>query len=218
MNKRPILYLAFLCVLAVQSPVFGQTVSPDQATMIDSFGNVPNGDLRGRLDIFLATLQNHPSSNGLVYVYGTAAQVAARTRLVRNHIGFRRFAPSRVSFISGRNVGYVRSDLWIVPSGASEPDPKPESWIYKEIGSSNKSVLSVAMKTVVEESSRLGNHGTHIINYGTVVQVAQRERWIRNALAFHRFDSSRTTIVNGGPGPVRTVMWLVPPGAANPTP
>lgn len=195
-----------------------QTTEDRSARLIDQFGPLANGDFRGRMDLLLAEISNNSGSTAIIFTRGTPDQIAARTRYYKNQIGFRRFDAARIKFISGRNVGDIRTDMWLIPSGAPEPDFLPEAWIYKEIGSSNKSVLSAAMKTVVEESSRLGNHGTHIINYGTVVQVAQRERWIRNALAFHRFDSSRTTIVNGGPGPVRTVMWLVPPGAANPTP
>ena len=111
------IYLLVLIFAVVQPTVFGQTVNPDQATMIDSFGRVPNGDLRGRLDLFLATLANHPKSKGLVYVHGTPAQIAERTRLVQNHLGFRSFDALRVAFIAGRNIGDVRSDLWIVPFG-----------------------------------------------------------------------------------------------------
>ncbi len=218
MKRRPILYLAFLCVLAVQSPAFGQTVSPDQATMIDSFGRVPNGDLRGRLDLFLAALHNHPRSKGLVYVHGTPPQIAVRTRVVQNHLGFRSFDASRVAFIPGLNVGDVRSDLWIVPFGASEPDPKPEAWIVRELGRAYKAAVTKAMSDLDKEAQKLQDHQSYIINYGTPAEIALREKWIRDSIPFRRYDASRITLVNGGLGPIRTVMWLVPPGAENPTP
>lgn len=212
------LCLLFCILVAVQPTVYGQTVSPDQATMIDSFGRLPNGDLRGRLDLFLANIANLPRSKGLVYVHGTPSQIAVRTRLVQNHLGFRSFDTSRVAFIPGRNIGDVRSDLWIVPSGAPEPDTKPEAWISKEVGPAAKSALFRGVNAVINESFKFENHQTYIINYGNRAQVAQRERWIRSAITSRRLDASRITLVNGGIGPVRTVMWLVPPGAENPAP
>ena len=69
-----------------------------------------------------------------------------------------------------------------------------------------------------KEARKLSNDQAYVINYGTPAQIAQRETWIRDAIVFRRFDSYRITLVKGGSGPVRTVMWLVPPGAENPTP
>jgi len=118
----------------------------------------------------------------------------------------------------GGNVSKFRSEFWLVPAGAAPPEIKPEAWIFKEVGRATKSVLVRSMNAVINESFKLDGHQTYIINYGTQAQVAQRERWVRNAISFRRFDASRITLVNGGAGPVRTVMWLVPPGAANPMP
>ncbi len=133
-------------------------------------------------------------------------------------MGFRSFDASRVAYISGINVGDVRSDLWIVPVGASEPDIKPEAWIVRELGRAYKAAVTKAMSDLDKEAQKLQDYQSYIINYGTPAEIALREKWIRNAIPFRRYDASRTTLVNGGPGPIRTVMWLVPPGAANPTP
>jgi len=73
----------------------------------------------------------------------------------------------------------------------------------------------------VELNNTPGSQG-YIINYGTDREIAVRERLIRNHIAFRRFDASRITLVNGGANPrgrgVWTKLWLVPPGANNPTP
>jgi hypothetical protein len=60
----------------------------------------------------------------------------------------------------------------------------------------------------------------YIINYGTPREVATRERQIRAAIAFRKYDISRITFVNGGntgEGP-RSKYWLVPAGANPPQP
>jgi hypothetical protein len=62
----------------------------------------------------------------------------------------------------------------------------------------------------------------YIINYGTDREIAARERQIQKAIAFRKYDPSRVTIVRGGANPngagVWTKVWIVPPGAENPTP
>ena len=175
--------------------------------------------LRGRGDLLLAEVSNNPDSKAIIYSYGTPAQIAARTRYFKNQIAFRQFDASRIKFISGRNVGDVRTDMWLVPSGAHEPDVKPEAWIFKDIRRANKSAVTTAMSGLDKEVRKLQDHQVYIINYGTSRQIAQRERWIRDGIVFRRFDSYRITLVNGGnSGTLRTVMWLVPPGAANPAP
>ncbi|MEQ1764495.1 MAG: hypothetical protein ABL984_15300 [Pyrinomonadaceae bacterium] len=209
-----LLSISLFGVLSVGS----QSSADKDARLIDSFGPAPNGHIRGVLDLFLAELANNPEATGIAYIHGSPAEIASRKRLIQNHLGFRKFDPSRVSFVAGRDIGSVRTDLWLVPRGAPEPEIKPEAWVFREIGRARKAVLVRSMNAVINESFRLEGHQTYIINYGTPAQVAQRERWIRNAITFRRFDSFRITLVNGGHGPVRTVMWLVPPGAANPTP
>ena len=63
----------------------------------------------------------------------------------------------------------------------------------------------------------------YIINYGTDKEIANRERQIRKAITFLKLDPSRVTLVRGGANPsgetgVFTRVWIVPPGADNPTP
>jgi hypothetical protein len=73
----------------------------------------------------------------------------------------------------------------------------------------------------VELGNNPGAQG-YIINYGTDREIANRERQIRKAIDFLRLDASRVTLVRGGANPngagVYTKVWIVPPGADNPTP
>lgn len=219
-SPRQILFLLFVTLVALTpSAVHGQQAGDAAARLIDSFGPVANGDMRGRMDLFLAELANNPGSKGIIYVRGTPAQVAARTRYFQNQINFRSFDASRIKFLKGRNVGEVRSDFWLVPSGAHEPDIKPEAWIYREVGRVSKGRASFEIDNYLQEVKRLDDHQAYVINYGSPKQIALREQWLRDALrrAFNH-HWPRITFVNGGPGQVRTVMWLAPPGAKHPMP
>ena len=58
----------------------------------------------------------------------------------------------------------------------------------------------------------------YIVNYGTDREIAMREKQIKNAISFFKYDSFRLTIVRGGIGEWRTVFWMVPAGAEMPKP
>jgi len=71
--------------------------------------------------------------------------------------------------------------------------------------------------------TQLGNDPNatgYIINYGTPAQIARRERDIKKAIAFRKYDASRVTIVNGGNTNEGTVTkyYVVPAGFENPAP
>lgn len=92
---------------------------------IDEFGKIPNDDIRSRLDTFFAELANNPSNQGYIINYGTPKEVAAREKLITNHIAFRRFDRSRITLVNGGASpdGVVTTKLYRIPPGAQNPTP-----------------------------------------------------------------------------------------------
>lgn len=94
------------------------------AVLIDEFGPLANDDVRARLDAFFLELQNNPTNNGYIINYGTARDIAARERLITNHIDFRGFDRSRITMIRGGDLGTGASTkLYRIPPGAANPNP-----------------------------------------------------------------------------------------------
>jgi hypothetical protein len=92
--------------------------------MIDEFGALPNDDIRGRLDQFFAELSNNPTNQGYVINYGTDREIAARERLITNHIAFRNFDRSRITLVRGGDTGEgPKTRLYRIPPGAENPAP-----------------------------------------------------------------------------------------------
>lgn len=184
----------------------------------NAYGPFNEEHVRSSLDNFFIELQNEPGSRGLVVIYGNYRELTDRKRVVVGHIAFRKVDPSRIDFLIGGSITLPRTDLWVTPVGASGPKIEPEAYVVMEFGKSTK---AMATKLITEFLTKLrnvdGGQG-YMINYGTPRQVATREKWIRDSISFRRFDGPRITLVNGGPGPVRTVLWIVPPGAENPAP
>jgi hypothetical protein len=73
----------------------------------------------------------------------------------------------------------------------------------------------------VDIANNSGAQG-YIISYGTNREILLREKQIRYVISSLNLDASRITLVRGGANPrgkgVWTRVWLVPSGAANPTP
>jgi hypothetical protein len=95
------------------------------ALLIDEFGRLPNDDIRGRLDAFFQELSNNPNNQGYIINYGTDREIAARERLITNHIAFRNFDRSRITLVRGGASpdGEPRTRLYRVPPGADNPTP-----------------------------------------------------------------------------------------------
>ena len=106
------------------SETAGVAPKPD-FVLVDEFGAMPNDDIRGRLDIFFSELSNNPSNQGYIINYGTPAQIAARERLIANHIRFRGQDASRITIVNGGTSpdGVPTTKLYRVPPGADNPTP-----------------------------------------------------------------------------------------------
>ena len=122
------LLLALVC--------FGQTAddtSLRQDTkipiIIDDFGRMGDCETTSRLDNFFSRLQKNQDATGYIITYqGKNALpaeygVSAYEKIIKNYISFRNFNASRITFLNGGFREELSTELWLVPSGASEPTP-----------------------------------------------------------------------------------------------
>ena len=103
----------------------------------------------------------------------------------------------------------------------SDPPKKPEASKYAEIGSVSRSKMSATMEDLRRYLGPRRELQLYIINYGTPAAIRQRRKLISQSIYWRDgpFDSTRITYVDGKVEPkVRTVMWIVRPGAENPQP
>jgi hypothetical protein len=102
------------------------------ATRFDQFGKVGHCDLGARLDNFTIQVQNTPGSQANIIAYGPDGEGPATGRysleIVKDYlVNMRGLRPSRVKTIyGGRNTDLHEPviELWIVPKGASSPEPR----------------------------------------------------------------------------------------------
>jgi hypothetical protein len=100
----------------------GSVAKPLGPIMTDEFGVLENDQVRGRLDSYFIELQNDPTAAGVIINYGPAKDKAKRVKLIQDHIKFRKFDASRITFVDGGD-GALDTKLYKVPAGATQPTP-----------------------------------------------------------------------------------------------
>jgi hypothetical protein len=103
----------------------GPIAPKPEAVLVDEFGKLSNDEIRSRLDSFFAELSNNPTNQGYIINYGTDKEIAARERLITNHIAFRNFDRGRITLVRGGASadGQPRTKLYRIPPGADNPNP-----------------------------------------------------------------------------------------------
>ena len=92
---------------------------------IDSFGKLPNDEVRARMDALFVALGNNPNAQGYLISYGPDKEITAREKLIKSHVAMRKYDASRIIFVRCGENPYreseVRTVAWIVPPGAKPP-------------------------------------------------------------------------------------------------
>lgn len=98
----------------------------------DTFGDLNTSKLDARLEDFAIELDNNPSAQGYVIVYGKVGgdptKITSRIRRIEEYlIGNRGIDGGRIVSVDGGSLDQFTVELWIVPSVANPPTagPKP---------------------------------------------------------------------------------------------
>ena len=93
------------------------------AVRFDEYGNIRFNDEKARLDNFAIQLQNQPGSAATIIVYGSCAGEAQQRgdRAKDYLVNTRGIEASRITVVDGGCRAELLVQLWIVPSGADQP-------------------------------------------------------------------------------------------------
>lgn len=181
-------------------------------------------DLWARTDSYFNELNNNPSDQGVVIVYGpSAASIAKLERAVRNYIKWRRIDPARITIINGGNEMRPIVQQWLVPPGAETPSPVVDH--SKDI--QPLLVDEYAAIPSGETKARLDNFFIEIANHPTerseihiyaptLARFRALERTIKSHMSMKKIDASRFEIIHLKPGPVLVRFWRIPKNAEPP--
>lgn len=102
------------------------TAPKDIITPFDTFGPLPNDEVRGRLDNYFVALRNDPTATGYIVIDGPERDAARRETLIRNHMRLRKFPTDRIQIVRGdTSAGEVFTKLYVIPAGRTSADIQP---------------------------------------------------------------------------------------------
>jgi hypothetical protein len=96
---------------------------PPISRKFDEYGNIRFNDEKARLDNFAIQLQNEPTAQGYIIGYGSCdAEGQTRANRAKDYlVNTRGIDGSRLMVVDGGCMPELKVELWIRPSGATEP-------------------------------------------------------------------------------------------------
>ncbi len=200
--------ILLLILILFSAVAFAQTQEQPQARKIDEFGNVTNGDVKMRMQDLQIELANNPASLGYVINYGTSKEIAVRIKQIQNTLDFLRFDRSRIMQVEGGFRGIIKTEFWIVPAGAENPQPNSTATKFDEFGKAGSGDIKARLDGFLIELQNKPNQQGFIINFGSTTEVAKREKGIKIYLLIRQADLSKVKILKGGADKnIKTELW-----------
>jgi len=100
-----------------------QVGGPRDAPLFDEFGDIPNDEVKARVDNLYIALGNDPTARGVIINEGTAAQIRRRRAQIDGAIRFKRYDRSRIEYIDKITDGPINTKVYVVPAGVDNPTP-----------------------------------------------------------------------------------------------
>jgi hypothetical protein len=224
--------ILFLLLFLMSSVVFAQTEEAPKAVKFDEFETAANGYVKMKMDTFYAELNNNPASQGYIINYGTDREIAIRRNQISVSAAWRKFDGSRITIVDGGFRDGVKSELWMVPPGAENPQPSSNAAKFDEFGKIPDEELSVRLDYLFDSLRENPNSIGYILNSGSAKVAAARERRIRtyisnSKLVLSKVKFKKAVSDNAGRTEIwiikpddknesKTKIWIVPPGAKPP--
>ncbi len=203
--------ILFLLLFVMSSIAVAQTEEKPKAVKYSEFETATNGYVKMIMDGFYVELGNNPSAQGYIINYGTEKEIAVREKQFQNAITFRKFDGARITLVRGGFWKTSKSELWVVPSGAENPQPTSTAEKFDEFGKATIGDVKARLHNLYVELNKNPNSQGFIINYGLKNEIIARENQIRRNITILKLDLSRVTIKKAGASNgVKTEFWIIP--------
>lgn len=130
MNLQKIIFSLFI-LLNLTKFCFAQEIP--KARLVLESKNVNCEILLADSDALFLELSNEPNSRGYVVIYGKTDNILKKTyyeRVLEGAVEFRQFDRSRITNIRGNEIGDLRIQFWLVPTGAEKPSFDETAWDF----------------------------------------------------------------------------------------
>jgi hypothetical protein len=220
-------YFAFVWSLLGLQICFGQ--AKPQAQLIDQLGDEACAISLIRIDNFLQTLHENPSSVGYAVIHpgpATFERGVRIERMLKAKFYDRKFDPARVHMIRSDNRPSSSVEFWVVPPGASPPAFVAAEWNVAALDLKRPFVFggysddSDCWLFVPEDYARLIKENKdlrgHIVflNYNRKYGAEEANRWIKILTADYGIPRRKLRLffaAENKPSLASVEFWVVPP-------
>lgn len=98
----------------------------DTAKLFSEFGKIKQKEVKAKMDEFFADLNANPEATGCVMSYGEPKDVEKYEKMFIEHVKESGFDVSKITFIGAGKRKEAKFQLWVIPKGASYPNPEPQ--------------------------------------------------------------------------------------------
>lgn len=221
--------LKTLCLILIflSSITFGQTqfhIENPKAQKIDEFERASDEKVKMRIDAFFAELKKDSKAQGYIINYGKPKEIKIRRKQISDSINFRKYDAMRLSFVDAGYSRIVKTELWIIPSGADKPyisDKIPQNILepirFEKIGVQSESFNQWLFSEYFSALKSRENVNGYILINANDAEFAEFEKKIRNYMTFANIQTERIFIKKGNPqNPLTTELWFVPKEVTSP--
>ncbi len=195
----------------MSSIAVAQTEEKPKAVKYSEFEAATNGYVKMIMDGFYVELGNNPSAQGYIINYGTDNEIAVREKQFRSAIFFRKIDAARITLVRGGFWKTSKSELWVIPSGAENPQPTSNAEKFDEFGKISDGEFKARLDSFYIKLGNNPNSQGFILNYGSAKMVLALEKRISKFITFSRKDLSRVKLKKAGAGNgVKTEFWIIP--------
>lgn len=225
--------IIFLLLFLMGSAAFAQSQEIPKPVKFDEFETATNGDVKMKMDAFYAELNNNPAAQGYIINYGTKREIAIRRNQISVSIAWRKFDGTRITIVDGGFRDGVKSELWIVPPGAENPQPSSNAKIIEAFGKVLDGDLTARLQFFNAYFANDPKLKGYILIYGSAKSIVSQQSRIKRIIKSLKLNSARVTFKNAGSddggktefwlisandkNESKTKIWVVPPGAKTPT-
>jgi hypothetical protein len=249
-SLNPTALLLLLLILSTDIAVFSQE-RPNTARKFDEYGDINCEDAKARLDNLFIRLQEEAGTKAYFIIYRgrkLPGRALPYPEAIKSYLPLRGIDADRIVVTDGGEREEMWVETWIVPEGASAPEPTPsprataadslvpvkydEGWadlfpIEGKMGITDNTdcpLRSLSLKDFADALKSRPDRRGHLIIYTQFGKGARRARQVasiarREMIKDHGIEASRIKIVYGGQREYPAMeLWLVPKSAPDPTP